>query len=57
MEMGKNHKTNIIEVIKSLIYHGRHFNPKRDEIVIQKSYDRILDIFGEIILEGEDETR
>ena len=41
--------SNILEVIGSLIYHGRHFSPKRDEVVIRKSLDRINEIFKDQI--------
>lgn len=27
----------ILECLRSLIYHGRNFSPKRDEIVLKKS--------------------
>jgi len=36
----------LIEVIRSLIYHGRYFSSKRDEIVINKAFNKIEEIFG-----------
>ncbi len=35
----------IEECITTCIYHGRHFSPSRDKIVIQKSVDYIIDLF------------
>lgn len=36
----------IEEVVTNLIYHGRHFNPDRDGIVIHKSVDRLVEIMN-----------
>lgn len=33
----------VTEVIISAIYHGRHFSPTRDKVVIRKCVDYILD--------------
>lgn len=41
----------LLEVIRSLIYHGRHFSPSRDAVVIRKSLDRIYDVVHEHHLE------
>ena len=46
MGIEKEKKESIEEVCRSLIYHGRHFSPKRDAIVIQKSIDRITQLFS-----------
>ncbi len=35
------------EVVRSLIYHGRHFSPKRDMIVTKKSIDYIIKLMKE----------
>jgi len=38
----------IVEVIKSLIYHGRHFSPKRDDIVIQKALEYLVQLLSTV---------
>ncbi len=35
-------KEQITEVVRNLIYHGRHFSAHRDEVVIRKSVDYLL---------------
>ena len=35
------------DLIKSVIYHGRHFSPSRDAVVIKKSVDYILKLIKE----------
>lgn len=34
----------LLEVLRSLIYHGRHFSKTRDEVVLRKSLDRIIEL-------------
>lgn len=43
----KELEDNILEVIRSLIYHGRHFSPTRDKIVIEKSQKRLFNLMFE----------
>lgn len=33
------------EIIRSLIYHGRHFSPTRDAVVIRKAADALEELF------------
>jgi hypothetical protein len=40
------------EVIRSLIYHGRHFSPSRDDVVARKSLIRLLQIIVKANEEG-----
>ncbi len=35
------------ELCSNLIYHGRHFNPKRDSVVIMKSVDYLFKLMEE----------
>ncbi len=37
----------IEEVLRALIYHGRHFSPKRDEVVVRKTIDYIKEVMKE----------
>lgn len=38
-------KEQLNEVLRSLIYHGRHFSPTRDKVVLRKSSDAIFKLF------------
>jgi len=40
------------EVVRELIYHGRHFASHRDEVVVRKCVERLKELFYK--KEGED---
>jgi hypothetical protein len=34
----------LLQIIESLIYHGRHFSATRDKVVIDKSFEALIQI-------------
>lgn len=40
-------KDKITEIHSKLIYHGRHFSPSRDKVVLDKSIGAILSVLRE----------
>jgi len=48
----KKQEEEIRDLITAAIYHGRHFSPKRDDIVTKKSVDYVLKMLNRAAMAG-----